>query len=296
MPPNPKGPYLLNLYKKPGPSSLDLVKKVRRLLPRKGVKSGHIGTLDPFADGVLLVGLGSGTRFSDYIHSRFPKIYKGIGIFGGQSTTGDFTGEITPFPVQKKYSQQEWKTKAQRFEGEYWQRPPYYSAVKFDGQPLYKWARAGKFIDRPKVLRQVEYFKILSVDGPHVSFEASVSSGTYIRALFEDLCTSMKTHGYLKSLTREAIGPFKREDSCRIEDLEENNLWEKVLRADQLIGDGKAFLNSEQRKRFCNGGEIQTIGLKISHKEGLIWAYEEKDLLGLAKIDGQNLRPVLVFC
>src|SRR3954451_4702024 len=186
------------LYAKPaGVTSHDVVARVRReLRERTGEehKVGHAGTLDPFATGLLLVLVGPATRAQRFFMA-LPKTYRVVARLGWRSTTGDPEGELVEtgrmpesldIPV-----------------GEQMQRPPAYSAVKVDGERLYRKARRGELAEAAPRKIQVYRAEVLERDGDRVRIELECSSGTYVRQLVADLGDA-----YCEELERTAIGPF----------------------------------------------------------------------------------------
>lgn len=181
-----------------GITSHDVVAAVRRALG--GVKTGHAGTLDPFATGLLLVLVGRATRIQQQLMG-LPKRYETLAQLGAVSSTGDPEGEIThtgrlppdppPLPM-----------------GEIRQRPPIHSAVKIHGERAYKRARRGELFEMPERIVTVHHFEQLWREHDRAAFLIECSSGTYVRSLIADL-----HDGYCIQLRRTAIGPFKVEDA-----------------------------------------------------------------------------------
>ncbi len=186
-------PGILLVDKPAGPTSHDIVARVRR---ERGQKSGHTGTLDPFATGLLIVLLG---REATRCQARFmalPKTYRTVARFGAVSTTGDPEGEITATGVLPGWP-------LDLPSGEVRQRPPAYSAVKVRGERAYRRARRGEDLEMPERIVSVERFEELWHRGDRAEFEIECSSGTYVRSLIADLGDA-----YCESLRRTAIGPF----------------------------------------------------------------------------------------
>ncbi len=190
-----------------GITSHDVVAAVRRALG--GVKTGHAGTLDPFATGLLLVLVGRATRIQQQLMG-LPKRYETVAQLGAVSSTGDPEGEITytgRLPTDRsEIGQPPLPT------GEIRQRPPMHSAVKIKGERAYKRARRGEQFEMPERLVTVHRFQQLWREGdsahPRAAFLIECSSGTYIRSLIADLGDA-----YCVELRRTAIGPFKVEDA-----------------------------------------------------------------------------------
>ena len=187
---------------------------VARVRKTAGVKRvGHAGTLDPLATGVLLVCLGQATRIISYLQDA-PKVYL-AGIRLGQRTdTYDAEGqpaEDVPVPDSLDLA---------RFEGDVWQTPPLYSALKREGRPLYDYARKGQAVDVEPRQVHIERIELVSWQPPLASLRVTCGKGTYIRSLANDL------GGHLVSLVREAVGAFRVEASLSLERL---GAWENEL-------------------------------------------------------------------
>jgi tRNA pseudouridine55 synthase len=187
------GPGVLLIDKPAGLTSHDVVARVRR---EHGQKTGHAGTLDPFATGLLIVLLG---REATRCQARFmavPKTYRVIARFGATSTTGDPEGDIVETGVLPPDD-------LRLPTGELRQRPPAYSAVKVGGVRAYRRARRGEDVEVPERLVTVHRFEQLWRRDDRAEFEIECSSGTYVRSLIADLGDA-----YCEVLRRTAIGPF----------------------------------------------------------------------------------------
>lgn len=202
---------ILLIDKPVGLTSHDVVAAVRRALG--GPKTGHAGTLDPFASGLLIVLVGKATRMQDRL-MRLPKRYETVARLGATSTTGDPEGEIAhtghmpadppPLPT-----------------GELRQRPPVYSAVKVKGERAYARARRGERFELPERLVTVYRFEQLWREGERAAYEIECSAGTYVRSLIADLGDA-----YCEELRRTAIGPFEVSEAVRLAPRDEP--WEHV--------------------------------------------------------------------
>ena len=208
---------VLNLKKKNGPTSHDMVDEVRKLLPEK-TKVGHAGTLDPMAEGVLPICIGNSTKlFSYFLGCK--KTYRAVMLFGRVTDTQDITGkllaesepgEITLYRAQELLNTMLGKTK---------QMPPMFSALKTNGKRLHELARSGKEIDREKRTIEVFRIKAVRIDGPQLTFEVTCSRGTYIRSICHDVGVSHGSGACLQALTRTALGPFELEDSLSLDEV-----------------------------------------------------------------------------
>ncbi|TMK56821.1 MAG: tRNA pseudouridine(55) synthase TruB [Actinobacteria bacterium] len=185
------------LYDKPaGVTSHDVVAQVRR---ERGEKTGHAGTLDPFATGLLLILLGRATRLQRFLVA-LPKTYLATARLGWRSSTGDSDGELTE--TGRVPEVLELPTGTVR------QRVPMTSAVRVGGERLYKKAHRGEVVETPARDVQVHRAELLSGDGEYAHFEIECSAGTYVRTLVETL-----DDAYCSDLRRTAVGPFRVEDA-----------------------------------------------------------------------------------
>lgn len=200
--------YLIN--KPRGRSSFSMVAQVRRM---SGIKKvGHAGTLDPEAEGLLIVLVGKDfTKRSDEFLKQ-DKVYEFVLQLGDSSTTGDIEGEIEHISDYMPSLQQIQKV-IKEFEGVTQQTPPIYSAIKVNGVRAYKHARQGKILELPKRSITVHSIEIIKYLYPTLKLKAHVSSGTYIRSLGMDIGYSLGTVAYCKSITRTAIGKYKLQDA-----------------------------------------------------------------------------------
>ncbi|MDP2650484.1 MAG: tRNA pseudouridine(55) synthase TruB, partial [bacterium] len=211
-----------NLRKPSGITSHDAVNKIRSLTGEARV--GHGGTLDPFAEGVLIIGVGrESTKKLHQILKGTDKEYVATLELGKTSTTGDPEGEIKNTASDeeiKSLTDEKIKKTLQDFTGEIEQTPPSYSALKIKGTPAYKLARRGQTPDLPKRTVTIKELELLEFNPPLVKIRAVVSSGTYIRSLAGDLGSALKVGAYLEKLVRTRVGEFKIEDSKTLEELE----------------------------------------------------------------------------
>ncbi|MDW8051936.1 MAG: tRNA pseudouridine(55) synthase TruB [Armatimonadota bacterium] len=210
---------VLNLNKPSGMTSHDVIEALRRIAGQREV--GHAGTLDPLAEGVLLCLLGRATRLTPYLQ-ELPKAYRGVIQFGIRTNTQDAEGEIFYQKPAPHLTLEQVREAAKQFTGRIMQIPPMYSALRLHGRKLHELAREGKEV--PRAPRPVHIYRlhILSLqpgDYPTAEFEVECSKGTYIRTLASDLGDALGVGAYLKHLTRTAIGRFRLEDACTLDEL-----------------------------------------------------------------------------
>jgi tRNA pseudouridine55 synthase len=197
-------------------SSFDAVKKIKVLFKVRRV--GHAGTLDPKATGLLIVCTGRKTKTLDSFQLE-EKEYSGSFEMGAR--TASFDSETQVFETREfaGISQEIMEQAITKFTGKIWQTPPMYSAAKFDGKPLYRYARKGKSVERPAKEIEIIDFRITKFSPPIVEFIVVCSKGTYIRTLVEDLGIELGCGCTLRSLRRTRIGSYRVEDAMSIEDL-----------------------------------------------------------------------------
>ena len=220
---------ILNLDKPRGKTSFQVVAVVRRLSGERRV--GHGGTLDPEATGVLPVCLGQGTRVVEFL-AEARKIYHTELELGVSTDTYDAAGEVTGRSDPSELSKDDIEAAVDSFKGLIEQLPPIYSAVKYKGVPLYRWARSG--IDVPRKARKVEYYRIDILDWklPLLTLEVECSKGAYIRSLAHDLGEELGCGAYVRNLIRTRSGPFNISDSVAVSQLEEafqKCCWQELM-------------------------------------------------------------------
>lgn len=218
---------VLPVYKPVGISSFDVIRAFKSAI-HPTYKVGHGGTLDPFADGVLLLLLGRATKMMNTL-SELPKTYQATAVLGAKSDTLDVTGEIVNSTEYLVPSQTDIARVATGFVGKYEQEIPQYSAAKVNGKPRYLMARKGESTERKTKLVTIHKIELLSVQSNTVTFEATVSSGTYIRQLSCDIFNKLGVESYLEKLTRTKIGDFSIEKCTTIEDFKSDSWQDKLM-------------------------------------------------------------------
>ena len=278
---------VLLLDKPLGLTSQQAVARVKRLFSAR--KAGHTGTLDPMADGLLPIGLGEATKFSQFLLDA-DKGYLATLRLGATTTTGDAEGEILeqrPVTV----SEAEIGTVLLRFVGAQAQLPPMHSALKVAGKPLYAYARAGLTVERqPRniVINDIQY---IDFKDNYLRIRVYCSKGTYIRVLAEDIGEALGCGAHLSGLTRERAGGFMLTQAVTCDTLESLSL---EARLDQLLPT-EAFacsldsiaLEAEHTRRLITGQEVAQPELR----EGLYRLYgEQQTFLGVGEVGSGILR------
>lgn len=208
---------IYNIYKPVGWTSFDIVKKVRSITKEK--KVGHGGTLDPFAEGVLIIGTGKETKTLSNV-SNEKKSYQAIVQLGSETNTLDNEGIITNSLNIPAFTRDEIVSVLNKFKGEYLHKPPMFSAKKINGVPLYKLARKNIEIDRNDIKSFIYDISLNDYSSDLINFSVTCSKGTYVRVLGSDIAKKMNTVGHLIKLVRTSIGPHEIARSLSVDDFE----------------------------------------------------------------------------
>jgi tRNA pseudouridine55 synthase len=208
---------IYNIYKPKDFSSFSIVKKIKYITKEK---VGHSGTLDPFADGVLVLGVGKSTKKLSSI-IQYDKTYEGVIRLGIQTDSMDLTGTVVAEEKIPVITSNMLDQCASSFVGELLQRTPMFSARKIDGVRLYKLARKNISIKTNPKLVTIKSLKIEVIDDNNLKVIVECSSGTYIRVLAEDIAKYLGTVGHLISLTRLSVGEYSLSESLTVESFEE---------------------------------------------------------------------------
>ncbi len=209
---------VLNVDKPKGMTSHDVVAKIRRLAGQRQV--GHAGTLDPMATGVLVVLLGKATRLSEYL-MRGTKIYQAVVRLGVETDTYDADGEVVCKGSVPELDEATLEEALGRFVGEIEQVPPAFSALKQNGVPVYRLARAGRYVKLEPRKVTIESLELEAWDPPDMTLRVACSSGTYIRSLAHDLGQALGCGAHLAGLIRLASGVFTLEDAHSLSEIED---------------------------------------------------------------------------
>ena len=208
---------ILNIHKPIGWTSFDVVKKVRWIIKEK--KVGHGGTLDPFAEGVLIIGTGHDTKKLTSITTE-DKSYTAKIKLGEITNTLDTEGEIIETQLVPELSRMTIENVLNSFLGRSLQTPPMYSAKKVNGQRLYKLARKNIEVKREPVEIQIKHISLDHFTESTVAFSVICSKGTYIRVLGKEIAEKLETVGYLTSLIRTQVGGYSIDESQSIQEFE----------------------------------------------------------------------------
>lgn len=298
------GPQILNIYKPKDITSYDVVRKVKRLLPKKS-KIGHFGTLDPFACGVLMIGIHGAQRLNEYVHDFLPKTYIATGILGQNTPTGDLTvaadqvddsdylkENIAQFDVEFIENQLR-----EKFLGEYMQAPHKFSAAKYEGKALHKWAREGVEIQKEKKKRHVYSIEVLEYSFPKLVVKYTVSSGTYIRTLFSECAQALGTLGTLEGLERSQVGICTTNNALDLESVTEES---SSFAIDEILTFNTFVMAPKEAMLYSNGVRLKLDRI-FEEKVGTLiapyrWIKDQAgEILGLAQIIDEEIHPCFNF-
>ncbi len=279
---------VLNAYKPKGPTSHDVVDEVRKKTEIK--KVGHAGTLDPFARGVLVIGVGrKATRILELLKNE-KKTYWVKARLGLITETFDITGQVME-ENECNVTEAEIIEAIESFIGEIEQIPPAYSAKKYKGKKLYELARRGKIIRLPP--RKVTIYRIwdIKVELPFVSFRAEVSPGTYIRSLCMDIGYKLGCGATAVELVREKVGEFSIEDSVNPFEVPASEIEKHMVPIEKVLEKMPALiLNESGKRRVLNGAHPfledirETIG-KFKKGDKIRLVDESGKIIALAEAD-----------
>lgn len=246
------GSYAILVNKKRDMTSFDVVSKISKLFGIK--KAGHTGTLDPLAEGLMVILLGKSTRLSLDITSKYKEYIAGV-YLGYETDTYDITGKTTKVKEVPKNIDIE-KTLS-TYNKTYMQEVPIYSAVKVNGKKLYEYARQNLEVSLPKKEVTIKDIKLLTEEKNMFTFKATVSKGCYIRSLIRDISISLNTLGTMTSLKRTKIDNLKLKDAYTIDEIEKAKF--KLLEIDTLFSYPKIKVNKELLSKIKNGSKLENI-------------------------------------
>lgn len=273
----------LNIYKREGISSAYCVNRAKRLTK---CPCGHLGTLDPLAEGVLPVGVGNAARLFDYFLGK-EKTYLARFRFGWTTETLDRESE--PMFAGMVPSKSAVEAIFPQFTGEIFQRPPRFSAISVDGKRSYELARKGKDIELPA--RKVRIFSLtLSEQTAEDEFEFEIvcGSGTYIRSLARDMGEALGTGAYMTKLIRTASGIFTKETAVPLDDLTAENVGKYLIPTESVLPFERMEVGDE---RFFHG-----VHVPVDCADGVYKLYRGGQFYGTGIVEAGLLRPDKKLC
>ena len=269
-----------------GITSHDAVDEVRRRLGMRQV--GHTGTLDPFATGLLVVLVGRATRLARFVEGQ-PKTYLATARLGTRTDTDDLTGSVlTQRSDPPAIGEQDLREALSGFVGVQRQRPPNYSAKRVEGERSYRLARRGAPVVPADVVITVHGIEFLAYDHPDLTFRATVSVGTYLRAIARDLGERLGVGAHLTALRREAIGSLSVEHAVGLHSVSPAD----VVPAGQVLSHLPVLeLDDAARSAVTHGRPIPGDSGGADHAA----LVHQGELVAVAKAEGGWLRPTVVL-
>jgi tRNA pseudouridine55 synthase len=288
---------ILLLDKPLGSSSNAALQKTRRMLGAD--KAGHVGSLDPLATGMLPICLGEATKIAgDILSGR--KLYRFTVALGSRTATGDTDGDVVERVVVPDFDATRLDDVLARFLGHQTQIPPMYSALKRDGQPLYKLARAGIEVERAS--RDIQIFALSrqAWSATHLELEVLCSKGTYVRTLAEDISKALGTCGHVQALRRVYVEPFIDAPMETLESIArglDSGKQPVILPADAPLQHMAAVNLGSQATQKVLHGQAVPAGTKSYEAGQRVRLYEAGgQFIGIGETDGAgNVRPKRLF-
>ena len=270
-------------------TSRDVVNKLTKIFNTK--KIGHTGTLDPIATGVLVICIGKSTKLCDILTSKYKEYIATIKL-GIKTDTLDTMGTILEEQEVKTFTKEEITKVLDSFLGKSIQKTPIYSAVKVNGKKLYEYAREGIPVELPKREIDIQSIELLDYKDNEITFKTTVSKGTYIRALINDICTKLNTIGTMSSLIRTKQGEFKLEECYTLEEIENNKY--KLLTNEEVLSNLETIdINDDLLKPVNNGAVINKIFNNdmacLRHNNKIIAIYKTYEK------DNTKAKPYIMF-
>jgi tRNA pseudouridine55 synthase len=286
---------ILLLDKPQGLSSNAALQKVRRAFGR--IKAGHTGSLDPLATGMLPICLGEATKVAGYLLEG-DKNYRFTASFGERTATGDLEGEVVERSAVPNDLAGALTAVIPQFLGEIQQVPPMYSALKRDGEPLYKLARQGLEVERQARSLRIDQLRLTAVAGVTASLEVRCSKGTYVRTLAEDLAKAIGSCAHLVALRRDAVDPFGPEHMVSLEAVESAPEAAVLLAPDLALQHLAAVhLTAEEARRLGMGQALAIAAMEPA----LVRCYDPRSrFVGIGRVEAESpqlarLLPVRLF-
>jgi tRNA pseudouridine55 synthase len=286
---------ILLLDKPSGLSSNAALQRVRRLMGAD--KAGHVGSLDPLATGMLPICLGEATKVAGDITAA-RKRYQFTIAFGTRTATGDLEGEVVEEAPVPPLTMAQVELALNGFRGSQSQVPPMFSALKRDGQPLYKLARAGVTVERAPRHIEISELSVLGLARDQLELTALCSKGTYIRVLAEDIARDLGTCGHVSALRRLYVEPFDHAPMHTLAEVEASCQGDTALPIiapdEALPGMASVHLSSDLAARLAHGQTVTVAGGTVQGKVRLYDAQGRFMGLGEAQLGGQ-VRPRRLF-
>ncbi|MBQ3308017.1 MAG: tRNA pseudouridine(55) synthase TruB [Bacilli bacterium] len=271
---------IIVVNKKKGMTSFDVVKKIGNIFGTR--KVGHTGTLDPLAEGVLLVCVGKACKIVELLTAYDKEYIAGVKL-GIETDTYDIEGQVLKQSEVPKNLDLEKVLKS--FQKTYLQEVPIYSAVKVNGKKLYEYARNNLEVKLPKKEVTIKDIQLLSQKDDTFTFQAHVTKGCYIRSLIHDIGEKLGTGACMTSLTRTRQGKVSIDEAYTLEDIEKGNYH--IYSIEEVLDYPQIIVDKELEFKISNGVKIPN-NWNIIDK--VLFLNEKKKLLGIYEVDNQMLK------
>lgn len=271
---------ILYVNKPTGITSFDVVNEISNIFGIKRV--GHTGTLDPLAEGVLIVTVGQATKIAELITAE-DKEYKAGVLLGVETDTLDITGKVTkskPVDLSKDIEKV-----INSYQKTYMQEVPIYSAIKVNGKKLYEYARSGQEVELPKKEVTVKEIKLLSSDNDTFMIKAKVTKGCYIRSLIRDIGRSLDTYATMTTLVRTKQGKVDIKETNTLEEIKKGKA--KLHKIDEVLDLPTITVDKETERKIKNGMKLPN---KYQIKNKVIFKTKNNKILGIYKVEKDMLR------
>ena len=276
---------ILLINKPKGITSSDVVIKLRKILNIK--KIGHTGTLDPLAQGLLVITIGEATKISSILINH-NKEYIATFKLGIKTDTYDNEGKVLEEKTIPKDLDIEKMILS--FQGTYLQEVPIYSSVKVNGKKLYEYARNNIQVELPKREVNIEEIEVLDITNDIVKIKCKVSKGTYIRSLINDIGNRLGCGATMTELIRTKVDDFSIDNSYTLEDIENNNY--ELISIEDCLDYPKIKVNKELEFKISNGVKLENI---FDIKDKVIFLNDNNKLLGIYERQHNKLKPFKIF-
>jgi len=280
----------LPLYKQRGSSSSQ---EIQYLKKRLGLyKAGHCGTLDPLAEGVLPVLVNRATRTMRFF-LEYNKSYRFTVRFGISTDTQDITGNVMA-RSDRVVTEQELQSLLADFKGEIWQKTPDFSARKYKGERLYRYARKGIEVPKPERLIRISGISLVRFDFPFAEIDTECSGGTYIRQLVEDICKRLGVAGTMYSLVRTSYGIFSDKNTKKKEELSRTDILPVT---DVFFDFGRFEINEALSGRVINGSSVSSEDIRNIERGDFrrYFGFLSGKVTGVYVRDGDTFYPEVIL-
>ena len=289
---------VLTIDKPVGLTSHDVVARIKKSL--RAQKVGHTGTLDPFATGVLVLGINQGTKIIPYL-DRTEKEYRAVMVLGVGTDTQDTTGTVIETGDASGITRKDLERAMDDFMGEGEQCPPRFSAIKVGGVRLYEFARRGFDVEVSKRPITIYALSLVDFSPPEATFLVTCSPGTYIRTLAVDIGVKLGVPAHLRELKRTRSGPFSLSGAHSLDEVisREDGGWELITSMREAIGDMiEVPINHREMSQVANGGPLIVSDEEEVSVGSTVKLVHEGRLVALARVErnrGVNIKPIKVF-